>query len=65
MYCKNQCYFSKGNRFWNAKSDPKFGRRGSGVSYINARKERFWNTNPDCILLRKNFWNGIPTQKYL
>jgi hypothetical protein len=28
------------NRFWNAKSDPKFGHRGEGVSYIDARKKK-------------------------
>jgi hypothetical protein len=23
-------------------------------------KKRFWNTVLVCILLRKNFWNGVP-----
>jgi hypothetical protein len=40
--------------------DPKFGWRGEGVSYINARKKRFWNTVPACVLLRLNFQNGVP-----
>jgi hypothetical protein len=30
------------------------------VSYINARKHRFQNAIPSCVLLRKNFQNGIP-----
>jgi hypothetical protein len=33
-----QCYFYKENRFPNAYSDLKFGRR-EGVSYINYRKK--------------------------
>jgi hypothetical protein len=30
-----------------------------GVGYIYAKKERFWNTIPACVL-RKNFQNGVP-----
>jgi hypothetical protein len=45
-------------------SDPKFGWRGEGVTYIGARKKRFQNAIPACILLRKNFKNDIPSQKY-
>jgi hypothetical protein len=41
------------------RSDPKFGRRGRCVSYINARKTRFRNTFPACVLLRKYFKNGV------
>jgi hypothetical protein len=40
-------------------SDTKFGRRGGGVSYMNAREKRFQNAIPAGGLLRKNFWNGI------
>jgi hypothetical protein len=40
-------------------SDPKFGWRGGGVSYIDAREKRFQNTIPACALLRKNFSNNI------
>jgi hypothetical protein len=46
-------------------SDPKFGRRGGGVSYIDDRKKRFRNAVPVCVLLRKNFRNGVPSQKYI
>jgi hypothetical protein len=28
-------------------------------SYIDARKKRFWNAVPVCVL-RKNFCNGVP-----
>jgi hypothetical protein len=31
-----------------------------GVGYIYAKNERFWNTIPACVLLRKNFQNGVP-----
>jgi hypothetical protein len=41
-------------------SDPKFGWGGGGVSYIDAREKMFRNTVLACILLRKNFWNGVP-----
>jgi hypothetical protein len=41
-------------------SDPKFGWRGGGVSYINDRKKRLWNGVPTCVLLRHNFQNGVP-----
>jgi hypothetical protein len=54
-----QCYFCNENRSRNAQSDPKFGRRGGGVSYIDARQKRFWNPILACILLR-NFQNGVP-----
>jgi hypothetical protein len=27
--------------------------------------KKFWNAVPACVLLRKNFLNGIPSQKYL
>jgi hypothetical protein len=40
---------------------------GGGVSYTNARKQRFLNAIPACILLRKNFrkaFRHIPSQKY-
>jgi hypothetical protein len=36
-------------------SDSEFGRRGRGVSYIDAREEKV----PAWILLRKNFQNGV------
>jgi hypothetical protein len=41
-------------------SDPKFGRRGGGVSYIDYRKKGFRNSVPACVLLRKSFRNGVP-----
>jgi hypothetical protein len=34
--------------------DPKFGRRGGDVSYIDAREKV-----PACVLLKKNFRNGV------
>jgi hypothetical protein len=55
-----QCYFSKENRFWNEQSGPKFVRGGGGISYNDARKKRFWNTIPACIILIKSFRNGVP-----
>jgi hypothetical protein len=45
-------------------SDKKFGQRGRGVRYIDARKKRFRNGIPACARSRKNFWNGVPSQKY-
>jgi len=54
----NQCYFSKENRFRIA-SDPKFGQRRGGVSYMDAGKNRFQNAALACVLLRKNFWNSF------
>jgi hypothetical protein len=30
-----------------------------GVTYTNTRKKKGSGTLPACILLRKNFWNGI------
>jgi hypothetical protein len=44
-------------------TDPKFGWRGGGVSYIDARKRRFRNAVPAFISLRKNF-RHIPSQTY-
>jgi hypothetical protein len=41
-------------------SDPKFGRRGGGVSYIDARGKRFQNAILACVVLRKNFQNSFP-----
>jgi hypothetical protein len=57
----NAIFLKTINRFWNAKSDPKFGHRGEGVSYIDARKKkkRFWNAILVCVL-PKNFQNGVP-----
>jgi hypothetical protein len=40
-------------------SHPKFCLREGGVSYIDARKERFRDAVLACILLRKNFQNGV------
>jgi hypothetical protein len=34
------------------------------VSYISARKKKFRDTVAACALLRKNFRNGFPSQKY-
>jgi hypothetical protein len=31
---------------------------------VDARKEMFQNAVPACVLLRKNFWNSVPLQKY-
>jgi hypothetical protein len=45
-------------------SDPKFGWRGGGVIILMPRKKGFQNTVPACIILRKNFQNGVPSQKY-
>jgi hypothetical protein len=42
-------------------SDTEFG--WWGVSYTNARKERFQTAVPVCIL-RKNFQNSVLAQKY-
>jgi hypothetical protein len=44
-------------------SDPKFGQRGWGVSHINARKKRFQNAIPACILQRKNYQKSVPAQR--
>jgi hypothetical protein len=41
-------------------SDPNYGWRAGGVSYINIKRRRFWNAVLACALLRKNFWNGVP-----
>jgi hypothetical protein len=30
-----------------------------GVSYTDPRKRRFQNVILGCVLLRKNFWNGV------
>jgi hypothetical protein len=43
-------------------SDPKFSRRGEGVSYIDARKIRFQNIILVCTFLRKNLQNSIPAR---
>jgi hypothetical protein len=32
-------------------SDPKFGRTGKGVNYINAREKIFWNAVPACSII--------------
>jgi hypothetical protein len=40
-------------------SDPKFGQREGGASYIDAGKKRFQDAVPACVL-RKNFQNSIP-----
>jgi hypothetical protein len=40
-------------------SDSKFGQRGGVFSYIDARKERFWNAVPAWFLLRKNLRNSV------
>jgi hypothetical protein len=34
---------------------------GEEVSYTDAKRNRFWNTVPVCVLLRKNVRNGVPT----
>jgi hypothetical protein len=47
-----------------AHSDPEFSWRQGGVSCIDVREKRFQNTVPACVLLRRNFWNGIPSEKY-
>jgi hypothetical protein len=33
-----------------------------GVSYTNSRKKGFQNVVLACILLTKNFWNGVPAR---
>jgi hypothetical protein len=48
--------FFLGKRLWNAKSDPRFGQRGGGGSYINARKKFL------VYVLKKNFWDGVPVR---
>jgi hypothetical protein len=30
-----------------------------GVIYTDAKEKRSWNAVPICVLLRKNFWNGV------
>jgi hypothetical protein len=47
----------------NTYSDPKFGQRGKVlVIPMSGKKKRFWNAVLACILLRKNFWNGVPAR---
>jgi hypothetical protein len=46
------------------RSDPEFDRRGGGVSYIDARKKRFQNAVPACVLVRKNFRTAYRRKKY-
>jgi hypothetical protein len=57
----HQWYFSKESS--GTHSDPKFGRRGEGVIYIDDRKKRFRNGIPACVLLRKNFRDSVPLQE--
>jgi hypothetical protein len=33
-----------------------------GVSYIDGRRKTFRNIVLACVLLRKNFWNGVPAR---
>jgi hypothetical protein len=33
-----------------------------GISYIDARRKRFRNALPACVLLIKEFRNGVPTR---
>jgi hypothetical protein len=40
-------------------SNSKFGQRGGGVTYINARKKRFWKAILACVLLRQNLQNSV------
>jgi hypothetical protein len=49
--------------FWNTKSDPEFGWRGVCWLY-QCHEKMFRNAILSCVLLRKNFWNGVPAQKY-
>jgi hypothetical protein len=41
-------------------SDPYFGRREGGVSYIDVRERRLRDAVP-AFVLRKNFPNGVPS----
>jgi hypothetical protein len=41
------------------KERPKIRLERGGVSYTNARKKGFWNAIMACVLLRKNFQNGV------
>jgi hypothetical protein len=50
--------FIKKKKFRNAKSDPKFGRRGV-VLVITLPGKMLWNAVLACVLLRKNFLNGV------
>jgi hypothetical protein len=43
-------------------TDPKLRKRGGGV--ISMPGKKFWNTVLACTLLRKNFQDGVPLQKY-
>jgi hypothetical protein len=43
-------------------SDPKFDQRVGNVSYIDARKKSFRNAVSLCVLLRKNFRNGVASR---
>jgi hypothetical protein len=52
--------FSKKKKFQNAWSDPKFGQRGKVlVIPMPGGKKRFQNAVLACIVLRKNFRNGV------
>jgi hypothetical protein len=51
--------FSTENSFPNAYSATKFDRSGGGVNYIQAREKGFRNAVSACVLLRKNFRNGV------
>jgi hypothetical protein len=56
-----QGYVSEENSS-GTRSDPKFGRRGRDVSYIESREKRFRNAVPACVLLRKNYRYGVPAR---
>jgi hypothetical protein len=49
-------------KFRNAESVPKIQSERCGIGYTNARKKRFPNAVPSCVLLKKNFRNSVPAR---
>jgi hypothetical protein len=58
MNTVRQHYFYFKKRFQNAKSDPKFCRKGAVLVIPKPGKKRFQNAVLPCILQRKNFKNS-------
>jgi hypothetical protein len=46
------------------RNDTEIGRREGCVLATSTPGKRFWNVVRVCVLLRKNFRNGVPLQKY-
>lgn len=62
LYTSTECYFSKkeGSRMHRVTQNVV----GDGFGCTDTRKRRFRNVVPGCVLLRKNFWNDIASEKY-